>query len=144
MLENLCCPWNTVSSSSKDGTLHFVCIIGSRQQCALEQGLGFESATALVGTLSHFFLLSTLFIVSPALLHVRAWAQSCLTLCDPVDCSPSGSSVHGISQARILEWVAISSFRGSFQLRDQTWVSCFGRQILYQLRTWEAFWNELE
>ena len=34
--------------------------------------------------------------------------QSCLTLCDPVDCSPPGSSVHGILQARVLEWVAIS------------------------------------
>ena len=42
-------------------------------------------------------------------------AQSCLILCDPVDCSPPGSSVHGISQARILEWVAISSSRGSSQ-----------------------------
>ena len=40
-------------------------------------------------------------------------AKSCLTLCNPVDCSPPGSSVHGISQARILEWVAISSSRGS-------------------------------
>ena len=39
----------------------------------------------------------------------------CPTLCDPMDCSPSGSSVHGISQARILEWVAISFSRGSFQ-----------------------------
>ena len=38
--------------------------------------------------------------------------QSCLTLCDPVDCSPPGSFVHGILQARILEWVAISSSRG--------------------------------
>ena len=50
-------------------------------------------------------------------------AQSCLTLCDPMDCSPSGSSVHGILQARILEWVAISFSRGSFQPRDWTWVS---------------------
>ena len=41
-------------------------------------------------------------------------AQSCPTLCGPMDCSPLGSSVHGISQARILEWVAISFFRGSF------------------------------
>ena len=41
------------------------------------------------------------------------WAQSCLTLCDLMDCSPPGSSVHGISQARILEWVAISFSRGS-------------------------------
>ena len=40
-------------------------------------------------------------------------AQSCLTFCDPMDCSPPGSSVHGILQAKILEWVAISSSRGS-------------------------------
>jgi len=56
------------------------------------------------------------------------------TLCDPMDCSPPGSSVHGILQARILEWVAISSSRGSSQPRDWTWVSCVsctGRQILY-------------
>ena len=39
-------------------------------------------------------------------------AQSCLTLCDPMDCSPPGSSVHGISQVRILEWAAVS-FRSS-------------------------------
>ena len=39
--------------------------------------------------------------------------QSCLTLCDPMDCSPSGSSVHGILHARILEWVAIPFFGGS-------------------------------
>ena len=41
-------------------------------------------------------------------------AQSCQTLCDPMDCSLPGSSVHEISQARILEWIAISSSRGSF------------------------------
>ena len=40
-------------------------------------------------------------------------AQSCLTLCDPMDCSPPGSSVHGIFQAKILKWVAISFSRGS-------------------------------
>ena len=39
--------------------------------------------------------------------------QLCLTLCDPMDCSPMGSSAHGISQARILEWVAVSFSRGS-------------------------------
>ena len=44
--------------------------------------------------------------------------QSCLTLCDPMDCSPPGSSVHGILQARILEWVALLSSRESSQLRD--------------------------
>ena len=50
-------------------------------------------------------------------------AQSCPTLYDPVDCSLPGSSLHGILQARILEWVAISFSRGSSQLRDQTLVS---------------------
>ena len=45
-------------------------------------------------------------------------------LCDPMDCSLPGSSVHGILQARILEWVAMPSSRGSFQTRDQTHVSC--------------------
>ena len=60
-------------------------------------------------------------------------AQSCLTLCDPVDCSLPGSSVHGILQARILKWVAISFSRGSSRPRDQTQVSrtggrCFGIQ----------------
>ena len=49
--------------------------------------------------------------------------QSCLTLCNPMDCSPPGSSVHGILQARILEWVAISFSRGSSQPRDRTQVS---------------------
>ena len=47
--------------------------------------------------------------------------QSCLTLCDPIDCSPPGSPVHGILQARILEHVTISFCRGSFQPRDGTW-----------------------
>ena len=50
-------------------------------------------------------------------------AQSCLTLCNPLICSLPGSSVHGILQARILEWVAMPSSRGSSQIRDQTQVS---------------------
>ena len=58
--------------------------------------------------------------------------QLCLTLCDPMYCSPPGSSVHRISQARILEWVSIPFSRGSLWLRDQTWVSCIGRQIYHQ------------
>ena len=50
-------------------------------------------------------------------------AQSCPTLCDPMDSSPPGSTVHGIFQARILEWATISFSRGSSQPRDQTQVS---------------------
>ena len=68
-------------------------------------------------------------------------ARSCLTHCDPMDCSPLGSSVHGISQARILEWVAISFSRGSFWPRDWTWVSCIGRQILYHWATRKAHYS---
>ena len=51
-------------------------------------------------------------------------AQSCLTLCNPMDCSPPGSYVQGILQARILEWVAIPFSRESFWPRDRTQVSC--------------------
>ena len=50
-------------------------------------------------------------------------AQSYLTLCHPMDCSLPGSSVHGLLQARVLEWGAISFSRGSTQPRDRTWVS---------------------
>ena len=51
-------------------------------------------------------------------------AQSYLALRDPMNCSPPGSSVHGILQARILEWVAIPFSRGSSRPRDQTQISC--------------------
>ena len=56
----------------------------------------------------------------------------CPTLCDPMDCSPPSSTAHRISQARILEWVAISFSRGSFLPRNQTHISCIERQILYR------------
>ena len=68
-------------------------------------------------------------------------AQLCLTLCDPMDYSPSGSSVHGISQARLLQWVAISFSSGSSRPRDQTWVSsisCIAKGILYHWATLES------
>ena len=60
--------------------------------------------------------------------------QSCPTLCDPMDHSPPGSSIHGILQARIPEWVAMLSSRGSSQPKDQTcisYTSCIGRWVLY-------------
>ena len=50
-------------------------------------------------------------------------AHLCLTLCNPTDCSMLDSSVHGILQAKILEWVAVSFSRGSSRPRDRTWVS---------------------
>ena len=64
--------------------------------------------------------------------------QSCPILCDPMNCSPLGSSVHGILQARMLEWVAIPSSRGSSWPRDWTCVSCVGKLILHCWATREA------
>ena len=67
-----------------------------------------------------------------ALLHAK-WLQLCLTRSNCIDCSPPGSSVHGIFQARILEWVAISYFKGYSRPRDQTHISWIGRQIFLPL-----------
>ena len=71
--------------------------------------------TVLVGHLSNTaFLCQKIKVLAPQLYP---------TFCNPMDCSPPGSSVHGILQARILEWVAIPFFRGSSQPRDQIWIS---------------------
>ena len=67
--------------------------------------------------------------------------QVCLSLCNPMDCSPPGSSLQGIIQARILEWVAISFPRESSQLKDQAHISLqllHCRWMLYDWATWEA------
>ena len=65
--------------------------------------------------------------------------QSCLTAWDAMDCSPPGSSVHGIHQARIAEWVVIPSSRESYWPRDRTLIiSCIVRQILHPSATLEA------
>ena len=67
----------------------------------------------------------------------QGWTQMCVscssspTLCDPVNCSPPGSFVHGILQAKMLEWVAISFSKRSSQPRDQTLDLPRSRQILY-------------
>ena len=75
--------------------------------------------------------------------------QSCPTLCDPMDCSLPGSSLHGILQARVLEWVAISFSRGSSLLRDWTRVSCIPGRSFNLWATREAslcnssFWGAM-
>ena len=70
------------------------------------------------------------------------WGVVCVLsyvwLCDPMDCSPSGCSVHGISQARILEWVAISLSRGSSPPKDQTHISCIAGRFFTIWATTEA------
>ena len=101
-------------------------------------------------SLSHWTVNLTLLILShfPRFWHTQylvfSWcvcAWPCLALCDPMNCSLPGSSVHGISQARILEWVAIFSSRGSSWPSTQnytSWISWISRQILYHCTTWEA------
>ena len=64
--------------------------------------------------------------------------MSCSTPCHPMDCCLPGSSVHGISQARILEWVAIYFSRRPSKPRDWTCISCIGRWILHHRATGEA------
>ena len=74
-------------------------------------------------------------------MHVCMCVLSHVWLCDPMDCRPRDSPVHGIFYARILEWVAISYSRGSSQHRDWTHVSCVsctGRWIVHHWTTWEA------
>ena len=73
-------------------------------------------------------------------MSVHSVAQLCLTLCDPMDCSPPGSSVHGILQARTLVWVAMSSSRGSSWPRGRTWVSCIAGGFFTIWATREALW----
>ena len=66
-------------------------------------------------------------------MRVCSVTQSCLTLCNPMDCNLPRSSVHGIFQARILEWVVIAYSRGSSQLRNRTQVSCIAGEFFYSL-----------
>ena len=88
--------------------------------------------------------------VPPCIISVRLglnWnykvlvAQSCITLCGPMDCRPLGYSVHRIFQARILKWVAISFSRGSSWSRDQTHVLCIVGRFFTIWATGEA--NEI-
>ena len=75
-----------------------------------------------ISDIGHYRVLSTVLCAILLLLLLSSSVTS--NSCDPIDCSLPGSSVHRISQAKILEWVAISFSRGSSRLRDQTWVSC--------------------
>ena len=80
--------------------------------------------------------ISWIYLLFRYVVCVCVCAQSCLALFNTMDCSPLASSVCGIFQAKILEWGAISSSRGSSLPRDQTHISCvfwFDRQTIYQL-----------
>ena len=75
-----------------------------------------------------YLCLTIILILAIIGVHVKS-LQSCQTLCDPIDYSPASFSIHGILQARILEWVAISSSKGSSWPRGWTQVSCVGGRV---------------
>ena len=97
--------------------------------------LGFSSflTNSIFPPTTMLFPLRNSSIPSPCV-HAKL-LQSCLTLHNPMDCSPSASSVHGFLQARILEWIARLSSKGSswpMDLIHTSYISCIGRQVLYQ------------
>ena len=84
---------------------------------------GSESASISLLGMCVWFIHSVTLYRASTMVCCCLVSQLCPTLCDPMDCRPLGSSIHGISQARILEWVAISFSRGASWPRDGSWVS---------------------
>ena len=106
-------------------------------------GLIFSHVPILTTKQQHLLCLFYLLLqCSQNLVRVCVCPQFCLTMCNPMDYSPLGSSVYGIFRTRILEWVAISYSRGSCRPRDWTHISCIscvGRWVIYHWgATWEA------
>ena len=101
-----------------------------------EQTRGDSEGQGCLGFAGHGIAVSHDLATEPRNNVYLCCAQSCPTLCDSMDCSPPGSAVCRIFQARILKWAAVSSSRGSSQPGDQTHVPCvspcIGRWILYQ------------
>ena len=91
------------------------------------QKLAFNSTHTYPSTLETALSVNLLLLFSHSAASDSLW---------PKNCSLPGSSVHGIPQTRIQDWVAISFSMGSSQARDQTCISCLGRQILYYWTTW--------
>ena len=133
----VCASEQTQVRFSKDPTfqLYFPHSLSSSQlspklsRCALQPMLGFHLGTQL----KLFFFLGVdphLQIMPFFKVKVKTFvAQLCLTLCDPMNCGLPGSPVHGILQAGIQEWVAMSSSRGYSPPRDQTWVSSIAGRV---------------
>ena len=105
--------------------IKYTCIIG----IALQNWL-WEDLAGLNLVLFIWFFSPTVCIMNTCEVKI---SQSCLTLCDPMDCSQPGSSVHGILQAIILEWVATPSSRASSQSTDGNPGLLHCRQSLYHL-----------
>ena len=127
------------------------------------QPLGVSSSQKMVLMVNSHWLYRAIFLISVSSLFTDLYVfVVCVCVCvcvlspsdvwlfmTPMDGSPPGSSVYGIFQARLLEWIVISSSRGSCRPRGQTcisWVSCIDRQILYHCSSWEPLlttWIEM-
>ena len=100
---------------------------GNTNMCAISESSSID-CVVLSDCFCLFAYLTTLLRAVSVVLSVCVYVlviQSCPTPCYPMDCGPPGSSIHGMFQARILGWIAISSSRGSSQPRDWIWVSRF-------------------
>ena len=121
--------------------------LSKRQELLMDRGAWHgvvHGVTKSQTRLSHWTELKTLKttrLVFCVCVCVCARVLSHVWLCmNSMDSSPPGSSVQWIVQARILEWVAISSSRGSLPARDWTYFSCIGRWILYHCATWKVWY----
>ena len=113
----------------------------------MDKCLSFGGLGICVKGMLFVFYNSRYFNIHKLFIHMYVCTCSCLvakmslTFCDPIDCSPPGSSVQRISQVRILKRVAISFSRGSSQPRDWTHISSIGRSTFFFFYHWEAFWE---
>ena len=128
--------WCSCLENPRDGGAWWAAVYGVAQNRTWLKRLSSSSLRAFMHMIQYhwYYYNMTVFLLV---------TQLCQTLLQPMDCGSLGSSVLGFSQARILEWVAISFPRGSSQTRDQICVSCIGRQILYYLATREAPWYSI-
>ena len=110
------------------------CVEGETGRDEGQRGSGQAPGSSLHATLRNSWKQTSMLMCVPA-----KSLQSCQTPCDRMDCSPTVSSVHGVLQTRRLDWVAISSPRGTFliQVLNSGLLHC--RQVLYHWATWEVF-----
>ena len=129
----------TTCSQQHKGLIFLVCGVGWLP--GTKAGLRWDWVSWLLGHKLCSYCAAGSFPSPPVINYYSVCMLSCVRLLfHPMDCSPPGSSICGIFQARILEWVTISSSRGSSWPRDQPHVSripCIGRQILYHWATWK-------
>ena len=119
----------------------FVLAVPSARHPPPPDFMGLPPPCSVPGSDGTYFPAHSLWAAPPATVVVAVVlvARLCPTLCDPTDCSPPGSSVHRILQARILEWIAIPFSRGSSRLMGQTWVFCIAGRFSTVWATGKTF-----